>query len=60
MSKRLRRACEECVADAGKEDKELVNRLYNYIHKNYEVKGEPWTYSMIDVLIDRLDKNYDT
>lgn len=53
MSNLLRQACMECVADAGKEDDALVERLHNYMHENYEAKGEPWNYEIIDELIKK-------
>lgn len=53
MSNLLRQACLECVADAGKEDDALVERLHDYMHENYEAKGEPWNYEMIDELIKK-------
>ena len=53
MSNLLRQACMECVADAGKEDDALVERLHDYMHENYEAKGEPWNYEMIDELIKK-------
>lgn len=57
MSVFLYKACEECVADAGKEDDTLVKRLHDYIHENYEAKGEPWNYEMIDSLIEEWTKH---
>lgn len=51
MSNLLLQACAECVADAGKEDDALVQRLHDFMHENYEAKGEPWNYDMIDALI---------
>lgn len=56
MSYLLKKACEECVADKGKEDDALVNRLYNYVHENFEEKGEPWSYNLIDSLIEQIEK----
>lgn len=53
MSDFLRRACEECVADAGKEDDALVQRLYDFMHENYEETGRIWNYDMIDELIKK-------
>lgn len=52
MSDILKRACEVCVADKGKEDDILVQRLYDYIHEHFEEKGKPWDYELIDSLID--------
>ena len=57
MSDFLRNACEECVADKGKEDNELVQRLHDYIHENYEEKGKPWNYALIDSLIDEWEQD---
>lgn len=48
----LYQACQECVADAGKEDDKLVVRLYNYMYKNYDLKHKSWNYQMIDNLIN--------
>ena len=56
MSKLLYSACEECIADAGKEDDELVQQLYDFIHENYEKNGYPWTYELIDNLIQERIK----
>lgn len=56
MSQFLYKACEECVADAGKEDDALVKRLHDYVHERFEKRGEPWTYELIDTLIDLWDK----
>lgn len=53
MSNLLLQACAECVADAGKENDVLVQRLHDYIHERYESKGEPWSYDMIDELIQK-------
>lgn len=55
MSRVLYQACEECVADAGKEDDKLVKRLHDHIHENYESKGKPWNYSLIDMLISEWE-----
>lgn len=49
----LYRACEECVADAGKEDDDLVMRLYNHMYEHYDKKGKSWNYGMIDRLIEK-------
>ena len=56
MSNILRKACEECVADRGREDNELVQRLHDYIHENFEKQGKPWNYILIDSIINALDK----
>lgn len=53
MSNLLFQACTECVADAGKEDDALVQRLYDYMHEHYESKSKPWNYEMIDELIKK-------
>jgi hypothetical protein len=56
MSDILLKACEECVADRGKEDDELVQRLHDFIHGNYEEKGAPWNYTLIDAILDAWEK----
>lgn len=56
MSDILRIACETCVADAGKEDEALVQRLYNHMYENYESMGQPWNYTIIDNLIAEWEK----
>ena len=53
MSNVLWNACEICVSDAGKEDDDLVQRLYDYMHENYEEQGKMWNYNMIDNLIEQ-------
>jgi hypothetical protein len=57
MSELLRKACEECIADKGKEDDVLVQRLHDYVHENYEEKGKPWNYTLLDSLIDEWEKD---
>ena len=47
----LYNACEICVADAGKEDDKLVERLYEYFSKS-----EIWSFEMIDDMIAKWDK----
>ena len=56
MSDILKKACEECVADRGKEDDSLVQRLYDYIHEHFEEKGKPWNYTLIDAIMDSWEK----
>lgn len=53
----LYRACQECVADAGKEDDVLVNNLYKYIYENYDLKHKAWNYDIIDKLIEEWSAN---
>lgn len=56
MSNILLKACEECVADRGKEDDALVQRLHDFIYEHYEEKGKPWNYTLIDVIMDSWEK----
>lgn len=58
MSDLLFKACEECVADRGKEDDKLVQRVYDFIHENFEEEGKSWNYQLIDAVIDSIDKTY--
>lgn len=53
----LYRACQECVADAGKEDDTLVNNLYKYMYENYNIKSKAWNYDIIDMLIEEWSAN---
>lgn len=56
MSNLLLQACTECAADVGKrDDKELIQRLYDFMEKEYESQGKPWNYSIIDKLIQEWD-----
>lgn len=52
MSDVLKLSCDICLADRGKENEELSQRLHDFIHENYEKKGLPWSYAIIDALID--------
>ena len=56
----LYRACEECVADAGKEDDELVKNLYKHMYHNYDEQHKSWNYDMIDKLIERHNRGDNT
>ena len=56
MSNILLKACEECVADRGKEDDVLVKRLHDFIHEHYEEKDKPWNYTLIDAIMDSWEK----
>lgn len=57
MSEILKKACDECLADRGRENEELSQKLHDFIHENYELKGEPWNYTLIDAILDAWDKN---
>lgn len=54
MDKRLYNACEICVADMGKEDDELVKKVYEKIMKNYVDKGKSWNYALIDRILSKM------
>jgi hypothetical protein len=56
MSELLRSACEACVTDKGIKNDELVQRLHDYVHENYEETGKPWNYTLLDSLIDEWSK----
>lgn len=52
----LFKACEECVADAGKENDELVGKIFDFMFEEYDSKGKPWSYDIIDALIEGFDE----
>jgi hypothetical protein len=54
MDKRLYQACEICVADMGKEDDELVKKLYDKVMEKYVEKGKPWNYGLIDRILSKM------
>lgn len=54
MDKRLYQACEICVADMGKEDDELVKKLYDKVMEKYVEKGKPWNYGLIDRILLKM------
>jgi hypothetical protein len=58
MSNLLLQACIECADEVGrKDDDALIQRLYNHMNENYESKGEPWNYTIIDNLIEEWSKH---
>ena len=56
MSDILKNACEACIADRGKEDDALVQRLYDYVHTHFEEEGKPWNYTLLDTIVDTWEK----
>lgn len=56
MSEFLRTACKECLNDRNINDEDLLQRLYDYMHGNYEEKQQPWNYTLIDKVADELLK----
>lgn len=52
----LKKACEICVADRGKEDEELVQRLYDYVYGNYVVHGSIWDYKLLNEVLDKFER----
>lgn len=54
----LLKACQECVADAGKEDDELVLKLYENMYRETDAQGKSWNYEMIDKLIENFTTEY--
>lgn len=57
MSDILKKACDECLADRGRQNEELSQKLHDYIHENYEAQGRPWNYTLIDEVLDEWDRN---
>lgn len=52
---KLRQACDICIADIGKEDAALSQRLYDYIEKNYgTVPSKDWDYALVDEILERM------
>lgn len=56
MSNFLLSACKNCLADRGRTDDELAQKIHDFIHENFEEKGKSWNYILIDALIDEFDK----
>ena len=56
MSNVLLDACKECLADRGRTDNELAQKVHDFIHKNFEEQGRTWNYVLIDSVIDAFDK----
>lgn len=57
MSNFLRRTCIECANEAGVNDIELIDKVYSFMHKEYESKGKSWNCAIIDNLIKEYSNN---
>ena len=53
---KLKKACEICVTDRGKEDDALAQRLYDYIYSNYVIHGSNWDYKLLNEVLDKFEK----
>lgn len=52
---KLKEACDICIADIGKEDPALSQRLYEYIEKNHGlVPGKDWDYNLVDAVLEKM------
>ena len=56
MSNFLLDACKECLADRGRADDALAQRVHDFIHDEFEKDGKAWNYTLIDAVIDAFDK----
>lgn len=52
--KKLLEACEICIADMGKEDEELVKKLYDKMHTTFVEKGRMWNYANVDNCLHKM------
>ena len=53
MDDSLFEACTICVADAGKEDNDLVLWLYHSVYQSCTKQKRAWTYNEIDALLEK-------
>lgn len=52
---KLKEACDICIADMGKEDPKLSQKLYEYIEKKYGiVPGKDWDYNLVDAVLGEM------